>query len=294
MDKTVKVLIVLFALVGMGLFGYHFIRQWHTRTLDQAVGQEQQRTLEKIAQMEARINRLTDELGQQQHSQPSKSELVNAFGADKPVDSVTPGEVDCKQITGQVVAFFQYLDSKAYLIWPGMNLRAEDLFDQISRQLTDKPPVNVGEMEDIYSLVHNITHFYTVLGKDRVELIKEILKSESGVLEPAMAVMFAWVTACNANAKQLDLNTLYQYAHFFLNTLGGRSYLLRREAKLRILVNYYSLLVIDMANDAKLNAYGLDIRPHLDYVFYDINNQKGLMYRQRYLGRLRALQNKYQ
>jgi hypothetical protein len=49
-----------------------------------------------------------------------------------------------------------------------------------------------------------------------------------------------------------------------------------------------------MANDAKLNAYGLDIRPHLDYVFYDINNQKGLMYRQRYLGRLRALQNKYQ
>jgi hypothetical protein len=294
MDKTVKVLIVLFALIGLGLLGYHFIHQWHAKTLDQAVNQERRHANEKIAQLEARINRLTEELGGQQQSQPSKSEMVNAFGAAKPMEPLTSEEVDCKQVTGQVVAFFQYLDSKAYLIWPGINSRAEDLFDQISRQLTAKPPVNVGEMDDIYSLVHNITHFYTTLGKDRVELIKEILKSESDVLEPAMAVMFAWVTACNANTKQLDLNTLYQYAHFFLNTLGGRSYLLRREAKLRILVNYYSLLVIDMANDAKLNAYGLDIRPHLDYVFYDINNQKGLTYRPRYLSRLRALQNKYQ
>jgi hypothetical protein len=294
MDKTVKVLIVLFALIGLGLLGYHFIHQWHTKGLDEAVRLERRHANEKIAQLEARINRLTEELGGQAHSQPSKSELENAFGAAKPMDSVTTEEVDCKQITAQVVAFFQYLDSKAYLIWPGINSRAEDLFDQISRQLTAKPPVNVGEMDDIYSLVHNVTHFYTTLGKDRVELIKEILKSESDVLEPAMAVMFAWVTTCNVNTKQLDLNTLYQYAHFFLNTLGGRSYLLRREAKLRILVNYYSLLVIDMANDVKLNAYGLDIRPHLDYVFYDINNQKGLMYRPRYLSRLRALQNKYQ
>jgi hypothetical protein len=294
MDKTVKVLIVLFALVGIGLFGYHFVNQWHAKSLEQVVDQERKQANEKIAQMEAKVNRLTEELGGQQQAQPSKSELVNAFGAAKPMESISSETVDCGQVAGQVVAFFQYLDSKAYLIWPGINMRAEDLFDQISRQLTAKPPVNVGEMDDIYSLVHNVTHFYTVLGKERVDLVKEILKSESEVLEPAMAVMFAWITACNANTKQLDLNTLYQYAHFFLNTLGGRSYLLRREAKLRILVNYYSLLVIDMANDAKLNAFGFDIRPHLDYVFYDINNQKGLMYRPRYLSRLRALQNKYQ
>ena len=182
--------------------------------------------------------------------------MLNAFGAAKPMDSITNEVANCKQITEQVAAFFQYLDSKAYLIWPGINLRAADLFDQVSRQLTAKPPVNVGELDDIYSLVHNVTHFYSVLGKDRVELIKDILKSESEVLEPAMAVMFAWITACNSSSKQLDLNTLYQYAHFFLNTLGGRSYLLRREAKLRILVNYYSLLVIDMANDQPYKLTG--------------------------------------
>ncbi len=294
MDKTVKILVVLFAVVGIGLFGYHWFSQWHTKKMDRAVEKERQNLIEKIARLEAQINRLTEDMGVQHQSVPSKSEMVNVFGAAKPMASITPEMMDCQQITRQVVAFFQYLDSKAYLIWPGINMRAEELFEQISKQLSAKPPVNVGEMEDIYSLVHNVTHFYRILGKDRIDLIKEILKSESAVLEPAMAVLFAWSTTCSNGSGQPNLNTLYQYAHFFLNTLGGRSYLLRRDAKLRLLVNYYSLLIIDLANEAKLNAYGLDIRPHLDYVFYDINNQKGLMYHQRYLSRLSALQNKYQ
>jgi hypothetical protein len=237
---------------------------------------------------------LTEELEVQSVAKPSKSELVTVFGAEKPMETLTLEDMDCQKITGQVAAFFQYLDSKAYLIWPGINMRAEELFDQISKQLAAAPPVNVGEMDELHSLVGNVTHFYRVLGKNRINLMKEILNSESAVMEPAMAVLFTWIVACNNDSTQLNLKTLYQYSHFFLNTLGGRSYLLRRDAKQRMLINYYALMVIDMANDAKLNSYGLDIRPHLDYVFYDINNQKGLMYRQRYLSRLSALQNKYQ
>ena len=175
-------------------------------------------------------------------------------------------------------------------------MRAEELFEYISKQLAANPPTNVGEMDNLASLIRNVTFFYRVLGKERIELLKGILNSEAA--EPAMAVMFTWMTECNENNQRVDgvsnLKNLYQYASFFLNTLGGRSYLLRRDSKLRMLVNYYSLLTIDMANDAKLNAYGIDIRPHLDYVFYDINNQKGLLYRQRYLAHLAALKNKYQ
>ncbi len=298
MDKTVKVLVILFAVVGIGLFAYHWFSQWHAKTVDQSLEEEKAKHLNRIVQLEAEIERLTAELGAQLSTQPSNSELANVFGAEKPVPLEVPDEVDCRQITAQVVAFFQYLDSKAYLIWPGDNMLAEELFDKVVEQLTAAPPINVGEMENLYSLVRNVTHFYRVLGKDRIDLIKGILKSEAAVMEPSMAVMFAWLTVCNHKAagekNRPSLNTLYQYAHFFLNTLGGRSYLLRRESKQRMLINYYALLIIDMANDAKLNAYGLDIRPHLDYVFYDINNQKGLMYRQRYLSRLSALQNKYQ
>ncbi len=298
MDKTVKILVVLFAVLGVGLFGYHWFSQWHTRTVDQSLKAEKENCLNRITQLETEINRLKEELDAQQQARPSKTEMVNVFGAARPMAPLAPDAVDCTKITGQVVAFFQYLDSKAYLIWPGNEMRFEALFEEISKQLALSPPVNVGEMDDLFSLVRNVTHFYRVLGKDRIDLIKEILNSENAVMEPAMAVMFAWMTVCSQSAtdvaEQPNIKTLYQYAHFFLNTLGGRSYLLRRDAKLRMLVNYYALLVIDIANDAKLNAYGFDIRPHLDYVFYDINNQKGLLYRQRYLTRLSALQNKYQ
>jgi hypothetical protein len=293
MDKTVKVLVILFAAIGIGLFGYHWFNQWHTKTVDQAREKEREKLSGRIAQLEAEIHRMTEEMGTQQPNHLSKSELTDVFGVDKPTEPIVLNKVDCKKITKQAVAFFQYLDSKAYLIWPGIDMRAEKLFEDITKQLAAHPPVNVGEMEDLYSLVRNVTHFYRVLGRNRVNLVKEILSSESEVMEPAMAVMFAWITSCNYEYDQLNLNTLYQYAHFFLNTLGGRSYLLRRNTKQRVLINYYCLLIIDMANDAKLNAYGYDIRPQLDYVFYDINNQKGLMYRQRYLARLSALQNKY-
>ncbi len=294
MDKTVKVLVILFAVVAIGLFGYYWFDKWHTESVDQALQAEKAKHLKKIAHLEAEVSRCAQELGAQHQSLPSKTELIDVFGAAKPMAPITHADVDCNQITRQVVAFFQYLDSKSYLIWPGSDMRAEELFDDISKQLAGKPPINVGEMEDLYSLVRNVTHFYRVLGKDRIDLIKEILKSESAVVEPAMAVMFTWMTTCNSGVDQPKLNTLYQYACFFINTLGGRGYLLRRESKQRMLVNYYALLVIDMANDAKINSYGIDIRPHLDYLFYDINNQKGLMYRQRYLSELSALVNKYQ
>jgi hypothetical protein len=298
MDRTVKVLVLLFAALGIGLFGYHWINRWHSRGVEQAAQKEKAACLEKISQMEAEIAEMAAQLEAQRSAMPTATDLNTVFGAEKPAPGDAFDTVDCRQVTAQVMAFFDYLDSKAYLIWPGINMRAEALFVEISSQLAAKPPINVGEMEELYSLVRNVTHFYRVLGKDRIQLIKEILKSESAVVEPAMAVMFSWLTSCRTGAAATggkpNLKTMYQYASFFLNTLGGRSYLLRRDSKVRMLVNFYSLRIIDMANDARINSYGLDIRPHLDYLFYDLNNQKGLMYRQRYLTYLTTLRDKYQ
>jgi hypothetical protein len=298
MDRTVKVLVIIFAVVGIALFGYHWVDQWHTNVMNRALEGEKEDCLKKIAEMEAQIHQLTEEMEAQRQSTPTKTELDNVFGITKPGTPSQPEIVDCTKTTAQVAAFFQYLDSKAYLIWPGINMKAEELFDEITRKMAANPPINVGEMEKLYSLVRNVTHFYRILGKDRIDLIKVILSSESGVVEPAMAVMSTWLMDCgNATVKtktQLNANTLYQYACFFLNTLGGRSYLLRRDSKVRMLVNYYALLILDKANDTKSNSYGLDIRPYLDYAFYDLSNQKGLMYRNRYLTRLSALKDKYQ
>jgi len=296
MDKTIKILVICFATIGIGLFAYHWIHQWHDKAIESVLENEKSACRRRIDRLQAEIRRLEEQL-RRQTAPVSEPDLSSIFGTAAPKNVAEP-VVDCKKTTRQVVAFFNYLDRKSYLIWPDINMRAEALFEEIFKKLAANPPTNVGEMDNLYSLVKNVTHFYRVLGKDRIDLLKEILKSEKQVIEPAMAVLFNWIFYCNAGMPSSTagktLKTMYQYAGFFLNTLGGRSYLLRRDSKLRMLVSYYSLLVIDRANDAKVNAYGIDVRPYIDYLLYDINNQKGLLYHRLYLTRLNALREKYQ
>jgi len=89
------------------------------------------------------------------------------------------------------------------------------------------------------------------------------------------------------------LSSQYEYAGFFLNSLGGRSYLLRRDPGVRILTTYYSVLILDRANEEDLNRHGIDIRPHIDSVAQEIRNSRGLVFQKQYLDRLEALREKY-
>jgi Tfp pilus assembly protein PilO len=295
MDKTIKILVILFALAAIALFGYNWVTQWHARTMDAAVATEKEQCQKRIADLEAQIAHLAAQLHDQQASLAqgglTKSEMDGVFGQDRPEST------DCAQISNQVTAFFSYLDSKANVLWPGSSIKAQQLYSQVYRKLVDNPPINVGEMQNLANLTRNVAHLYRVLGKEQIDLIKNILSSEGAVVEPAMSVLFAWMTVCGETgrsvADQKKIEETYPYAAFFLNTMSGRSYLLRRESKLRMLVNYYSVLIIDFANAHKLNSFGLDIRPYLDYLFYDISNQKGLMYRERYLTHLSVLKEKY-
>jgi len=48
-----------------------------------------------------------------------------------------------------------------------------------------------------------------------------------------------------------------------------------------------------MANDAVLNRYGIDIRPHINLSIDDISNQKNLIYPETYVAKLHQLREKY-
>jgi hypothetical protein len=86
---------------------------------------------------------------------------------------------------------------------------------------------------------------------------------------------------------------MYEYASFFLNTLGGRSYLMRRDSKVRLLTTYYCILVLDRANDNGMNPNGVDIRPLIVLTANDIHSQKGLIHQKSYLAELSRLAGKY-
>lgn len=95
-------------------------------------------------------------------------------------------------------------------------------------------------------------------------------------------------------ALQLPLNSLYEYAGFFLNTLGGQSYLFRRESKTRMLIKYYAVLIIDRANEKGLNRHGIDIRVPLRSTIEEMEVSQSLHDRENYLETLLMMQAKYQ
>jgi hypothetical protein len=86
---------------------------------------------------------------------------------------------------------------------------------------------------------------------------------------------------------------MYNYAGFFLNTLGGHSYLYRQDSKIGLLTVYYSILVIHEANMRELNEVGFDLRFFLPDIFQEIQSRNDLLYAEDYLQTLTNLQLQY-
>ena len=111
-------------------------------------------------------------------------------------------------------------------------------------------------------------------------------------------LIFAWLISAESCEELMkgcpSLEVMYEYTGFFLNTLAGKSYLLRRDSKVRILTSYYCVLILDRANEENLNRHGIDIRSSIDFLLFDIISQRGFIYQKQYLTRLQALKKKYQ
>jgi hypothetical protein len=86
---------------------------------------------------------------------------------------------------------------------------------------------------------------------------------------------------------------MYEYASYLLDTFGGRSYLLRRDSRTRLLTMYYCILVVDRANDQQMNPNGIDLRPLIAATARDVRSHTGLAYQKQYLTELERLARKY-
>ncbi len=297
MNRTLATVAVVFALIVLGVATYLMVNRWHQNQMAIGRQQAQNECLEVIRKMEVDLEGLRAELETEQRMRPGDKVFPTVFGTPVPDREVDAFPIDCTKMEDQALSFFNYLDSRSYLSEQNIDGGSAGFFRECAALLMANPPINIAEMQEIFRLVKNVTHFYRVLGRDRLSLAKNLLAAEELILEPAMAVFYARIVECGkplpGDAHPLPIERLYDYAGYFLNTLGGRSYLLRRESKLRMLVSYYAIIIVDRANDEKFNRYGIDVRPYIDYLFYDISNQKGLSYRERYLTRLAALRDKY-
>jgi len=296
MKKIVKVFIIPLALGFIGYFGYHRIMEWHKKELATAVRQEQDAFEDKSWTLKEEIQKLEQELAQEKKARVPEEKLTEVFGKDAAAFPLRE-DTGCEDLERQIKAFFIYLDTQGYPTGQKSAMGSYDMFRKMVRELSENPPAVTGETTDLISLTRNMAHFCKVLGKRRIQLVKDVLHNEADIIEPMMAAFFGFYTSDKCCQKGLrncpGLGVLYEYAGFFLNTVGGRSYLLRRDSKVRILTTYYAILTLDMANHAVLNRYGIDIRPHIDLSIDDISNQKNLIYPEAYLSKLYELQEKY-
>lgn len=304
MNNAIKVIIGVFVIGAVVFVSYQLVGRWHRNQMVMALDNQRVECQTQIARLEAQLAELQGKLNEiEQEKAASQPELPteaieNVFGQQTEVDALGHQNGNCIDLNQQAKALFAHIDKQGYLTQGGFPDQFEPFLQESMQLLAAKPPVLVAEMDDLFLLAKNVSHLYRVLGLKRIKALKMILEQENDILEPSMAVLFGWFDTCRKSeappAEIPQLKTMYAYAGFFLNTLGGRSYLLRRNSKIRMLVNYYSVLILDLANDETLNHVGIDIRSYIDYIAAEMASQKGLLYRDRYLARLDSLKEKYQ
>ncbi len=303
MDRSAKIIVAIVVIVASAFFIYSKFAGWHASKLETTVKQEKKIWQDKTDQMKQEIAALQQELALAKGQSVSQDKLAQVFGKEQQeVEEVTQQlegktQPDFAEVEGQIMAFFSYMDDQEYVRSYRLEKGTYRQYQIAITKLSSTLPIVTGEMSSLYNIVRNVAHFYRVMGKKRVLLIKQMLQNESEVIESVMRTFYFWFTTDDNGQSRLQgrpsIENMYEYAGFILNTLGGRSYLLRRDPKVRTLTTYYCVLILDKANDEELNSKGIDIRPYIRSSLMEIENQTGLVHQQDYLAKLREIRLKY-
>jgi len=203
----------------------------------------------------------------------------------------------CERIEQEIQDYFRYLNAKGYVRHLGEGLDTYARFKAIIRKLSAKLPIPAGEGIDSSIINENIFLFFRVLDKNDFRLIREILKNEGDNLEPTLDLFYTWLTLgtrCpDPEGIRPPQRVLYHYAGFFMNTIGGRSYLFRRPLGLRLLCSYYSLLILQEADKQGTNSYGIDVLPFIAPLATEIAMYPNFRFKQTYLKNLEEMEKDY-
>ena len=225
------------------------------------------------------------------------SKSIKIFGSTNALEEMTSLGKSIEETDRLINDFFSYLDDQGYIRSYNLSGGSRNQFFQICRTLLADSPVTIRETDSLRYLVKNVYFFYRTLGKKKIILINDVLKNESDIVEPLMRLFYLWFTAHGRDYSDYmacpSFEQMYEYVSFFLETMGGRSYLFRRDPRIRIVAQYYCVLMIDEANDQGHNPNGIDIRPHVRHMLAEISEQRGLIYKDQYLTALERLRQKY-
>ena len=296
-DKIIKYSVLVLLICVVAYFSYSLITGYYQKKIESVKNQEQKASQEQVESLKEEVSELEVEIKELKGQEIPMNNIERLFGYRSSLLSLEEKALTFEEIEQMIMAFFSYIDEKGYIEKNNLTGSAYSQYETLINDMSDNVPFISGETENLYNLLQNTAHFFRVLGKERISLIKDILTEESDIIEFAMKLFYTWYTYEDENGKMMkdqpSLQVLYDYAGFFMESLGGKSYLLRRDSRVRILTSFYSVLIIDIANDNKLNSHGIDIRPHIKTTINDITDYIGLNDKREYLSVLEKLEIKY-
>ncbi len=213
--------------------------------------------------------------------------------------AVLPTRENLPQVASGITAFYSYLDQQEYIKAHRLATPSHIHFTRLLQKVIDSPPVVTRETDDLATILKNSLHLFRILGKDDIILTKEILSHEQDKIEEIVADYFLLTEQPDGLSGEVALklpeNSRYEYACFFLNTMGGKLYLARRDSRTRMIVTYYAIMAIHQANIEGKNSNGLQLQPALDLLTAEIETGGNhLHYKEAYLDTLYELKEKYQ
>ena len=290
---------LLSTLAFLAIFAGLIVWQWDAlveKIAGKKIAEERQGWMERTQELETIILELQQ--GKKFRPLLPAERLSQVFGPNSPlVKGASPRSMKCEELEDSLRAFCRYLDAGETFRSQKTHRDSWALFTSILESLERHPPVMSAESYRPSVIVENSFYFFRLLGKEKIDILREVIKFESDLAEPLMGIMYYWLmTGRNCNklpSSSATLKTIYNYAGFFLNTLGGHSYLYRQDSRIRLLTVYYCILVIHEANMRELNEMGLDLRFFLPHIFQEIQSRNDLLYAEDYLQTLTNLQLQY-
>ena len=237
------------------------------------------------------------ESAHQAQQQVQKSDQAPIFAAEiKQPQSMEPQEYFAK-MENDIRDFFKYLDKKNYIQHLNERMDTYAEFKRILKKLSSNLPVPAGEGIDSIVMTKNIFHIFRILSNTDIRLVKEITINESETMELNLEMFYRWLLLGNQfpdpDEMRPSFDVLYQYAGFFLNTIGGRAYLSRRPMALRMLLSYYSLLIVHEADRKGRNTYGIDIFPYIAPLLTEMAIYPDLKLKKEYIQKLNQMESYY-
>jgi hypothetical protein len=279
-------LLSILILAGAGLFYYQYMHKG--RQPEKPLVVKEVQPVETKASARALPGTVREE---------KKAPLFPSGGTDNTAKA-SPGQDYCSQLDKNLSDFFLYLDKKKYVqhLYPEKPCRT--LFKKILRQVVARTPVPAGEGIDPKFIISNIYHFYRSLDRKELRLIREVLINEQDSMELNLELFYRWVSSgerCpKSNIRRPSAGVLYRYAGFFLNTVGGRAYLFRRTPSIRLIISYYSVLIVCEADKQGKNEYGIDIFPLIPNLIDEMERADHLQLQDEYIHRLSEIERYYQ